>query len=260
MSILWTSYINSELTNHFRLAARVLLYASSHRQDNTYHGLCYTSDGALAGMRNGSMGPPWRIDPTTNRTLSERSYHGPVSIWSQVTFRQPKQPFASYSQAWIYITLICYQMLSLKCFIANLYENESFDKSNYCFRIWETSTSFLCKNSRDLTILAVWTWQREQSPLVTWRCCWLISVDNSTTTWQPDTKWWTCMQFIHSFIHYFILLLIIYFFNICFYIFFFIIAPLDESHLVDLLSTSHSSQCPTTHVIKAIIVFNFWNV
>ena len=32
----------------FRLAARVLLYASSHIQDNTYHGLCYTSRGALA--------------------------------------------------------------------------------------------------------------------------------------------------------------------------------------------------------------------
>ena len=27
----------------FRLAARVLLYAPSHRQDRTYHGLCYTS-------------------------------------------------------------------------------------------------------------------------------------------------------------------------------------------------------------------------
>ena len=42
----------------FRLAARVLLYASSQRQDNTYHGLCYTSRGALAGTRNSSMGPP----------------------------------------------------------------------------------------------------------------------------------------------------------------------------------------------------------
>ena len=40
----------------FRL--RVLLYASSHRQDNTYLGLCYTSRGALAGTRNSSMGPP----------------------------------------------------------------------------------------------------------------------------------------------------------------------------------------------------------
>ena len=27
----------------FRLTARVLLYAPFHRQDNTYHGLCYTS-------------------------------------------------------------------------------------------------------------------------------------------------------------------------------------------------------------------------
>ena len=37
---------------YFRLAARVLLYASSHRQNNTYHGLCYTSRGALVGTRN----------------------------------------------------------------------------------------------------------------------------------------------------------------------------------------------------------------
>ena len=36
----------------FRLAARVLLYAPSHIQDITYHGLCYTSRGALVGTRN----------------------------------------------------------------------------------------------------------------------------------------------------------------------------------------------------------------
>ena len=42
----------------YRLTARVLLYAPSHRQDNTYHGLCYTSRGALARTRNSSMGPP----------------------------------------------------------------------------------------------------------------------------------------------------------------------------------------------------------
>ena len=42
----------------YRLTARVLLYAPSHRQDNSYHGLCYTSHGALAGTRNSSMGPP----------------------------------------------------------------------------------------------------------------------------------------------------------------------------------------------------------
>ena len=41
-----------------RLTARVLLYAPSHIQDSTYHGLCYTSRGALAGTRNSLMGSP----------------------------------------------------------------------------------------------------------------------------------------------------------------------------------------------------------
>ena len=36
----------------YRLTARVLSYAPSHRQDNTCHNLCYTCRGALAGMRN----------------------------------------------------------------------------------------------------------------------------------------------------------------------------------------------------------------
>ena len=40
----------------FRLTARVFLYAPSYRQDNTYHGLCYPSHGALAGTTNSSMG------------------------------------------------------------------------------------------------------------------------------------------------------------------------------------------------------------
>ena len=65
----------------YRLAARVLLYAPSHRQDSTYHGLCYTSCGALAGTRISSVGS---IDPMTHRTTSERSYYGATSrsIWS----------------------------------------------------------------------------------------------------------------------------------------------------------------------------------
>ena len=41
----------------YRLTARVILYAPSHRHDSTYQGLCYTSRGALAGTRNSSMGP-----------------------------------------------------------------------------------------------------------------------------------------------------------------------------------------------------------
>ena len=55
----------------FRLAARVLLYASSHRQDNTYHSLCYTSRGALAGTKNSSMGPPL-----------EGSIRRPIAPWA----------------------------------------------------------------------------------------------------------------------------------------------------------------------------------
>ena len=39
----------------YRLTARVLLYAPSRRQDNTYHSLCFTSRGALAGTRNSSI-------------------------------------------------------------------------------------------------------------------------------------------------------------------------------------------------------------
>ena len=69
----------------YRLTARVLLYAPSHRQDNTYHGLCYTSRGSTGWNEkylNGST--LWRIDPTTHRTMSERSYHGATSRSSQV--------------------------------------------------------------------------------------------------------------------------------------------------------------------------------
>ena len=68
----------------FRLTARVLLYAPSHRQDSTYHGLCYTSRGALAGTRNSSMGLPMKDrsdDPSYHeRTLLPRSYISLPSI------------------------------------------------------------------------------------------------------------------------------------------------------------------------------------
>ena len=55
----------------FRLTARVLLYAPSHRQDNTYNGRCYTSHEALAGTRNSSMGPP-----------HEGSIRRPITPWA----------------------------------------------------------------------------------------------------------------------------------------------------------------------------------
>ena len=53
------------------LTARVLLYAPSHKQDNTYHSLCYNRRGALAGMKNSSMGPP-----------HEGSTRRPIAPWA----------------------------------------------------------------------------------------------------------------------------------------------------------------------------------
>ena len=42
---------DSHIGYSFRLAARIILYASSHRHENTYHSLCYTIRGVLAGTR-----------------------------------------------------------------------------------------------------------------------------------------------------------------------------------------------------------------
>ena len=59
----------------FWLAARCFSYVLSLRQDNTFWGLCYISCGALAGMRNSSVRPPWRIQLMTHCTMSKHSNH-----------------------------------------------------------------------------------------------------------------------------------------------------------------------------------------
>ena len=74
----------------FWLAQRALLYTPLHRQDSTYHNLCYTSHRTLAGMRNSSMGPPWRTDLMTHCTMSECSYHRATSH-SETERRQRRQ-------------------------------------------------------------------------------------------------------------------------------------------------------------------------
>ena len=72
----------------FQLTARVLLYAPSHRQDSTYHGLCYASRGALAGTRNSSVGSPhegsirWPIAP-----LWARKFYWIPPMWRQAPVR-----------------------------------------------------------------------------------------------------------------------------------------------------------------------------
>ena len=75
----------------YRLTARVLLYAPSHRQDNTYHGLCYTSHGALAGMRNSSMGPP-----------HEGSIRRPIAPWANA-LPLSYVPLPTMDQIWVMI-------------------------------------------------------------------------------------------------------------------------------------------------------------
>ena len=55
------------------LAARVLLYAPSHRQDSTYHSICYIIHWALAETGYSWVGPPWGVDQTTQSTMSGRS-------------------------------------------------------------------------------------------------------------------------------------------------------------------------------------------
>ena len=50
---------------------RIILYASSHRQGNTYHGLCYTRRRALAGTINSSM---VRRERSIRRPIAQQSY------------------------------------------------------------------------------------------------------------------------------------------------------------------------------------------
>ena len=63
----------------FRLAARVLLYTPSHIEDSTYHGLCYTSRGALTAQRNSAMCLPRDVDRTAHHTTTPSHHHGVTS-------------------------------------------------------------------------------------------------------------------------------------------------------------------------------------
>ena len=56
---------------------RLLFPISS--KDNTYHGLCYTSRGALAGTRNSPMGSPMKDrsdDPSQGSGVIRLNYRG----------------------------------------------------------------------------------------------------------------------------------------------------------------------------------------
>ena len=77
----------------YRLTARVPIYASSHRQDNTYHGLCYTSRGALAGTKIAQRVHPMKDrsdDPSHHeRTLLPRSYISLLAVVKRCCYSAP---------------------------------------------------------------------------------------------------------------------------------------------------------------------------
>ena len=94
-------YPNSTITScchmgySFQLTARVVLYAPSHIQDNTYHSLCYTSRGALAGTSNSSMSP-----------LHEGSIRRPIAPWANaLTTELHLAPFWGWSRSYGYFTM-----------------------------------------------------------------------------------------------------------------------------------------------------------
>ena len=61
---------HSERVNPLPRTLFFRLYTPPYREDNTHHGLCYISRGALGWTKNISMGPPWwGIDPMTHRNI-----------------------------------------------------------------------------------------------------------------------------------------------------------------------------------------------
>ena len=93
--------------NSFRLAARVLLYASSHSQDNRYHGVCYTSRGALAETRNISMDTHTHTHTHTHTPMKDRS-----DDLSRTLLPRSYISLRSRLSAYVYITV---SHLSINC-------------------------------------------------------------------------------------------------------------------------------------------------
>ena len=82
-----------------------LLYLISNRQDSTYHSLCYTSCGALALMKNGSVIPPCVIDLMTYHTMSGISttnLHVTPPGWGWMSIMDLAHPLASITFKKVY--------------------------------------------------------------------------------------------------------------------------------------------------------------
>ena len=78
----------------FRLTARVRLYAQSYRQDNTYHGLCYISRGALAGYSTMNVRRYMHqlmisLEPPSPVLQHRRSYDSVLTANSEYNCQEP---------------------------------------------------------------------------------------------------------------------------------------------------------------------------
>ena len=93
----------------YRLTARVLLHAPSHRQDNTYHGLCYTSRGALAGTRNSSMRPTH--EGSIRRPIAPWANALPLSYVPLLLYLSPQITEDHLSFIYIYVYILCQQQI-----------------------------------------------------------------------------------------------------------------------------------------------------
>ena len=93
----------------FWLTARVLLYAPSHRQDRTYHSLCYTSRGTLAGTRNSSVGSSY-----------EGSIRRPIAPWANaLTTELHLAPTHSRCQILLYFYTAIIKYMNITMIYAN---------------------------------------------------------------------------------------------------------------------------------------------
>ena len=74
-------------------------------QDSTYHSLCYTHRGALAGTRNSSMGPP-----------HEGSIRRPIAPWANALTTElhlaPVYQWLHWYRTWFYVKCLMAQCQS----------------------------------------------------------------------------------------------------------------------------------------------------
>ena len=108
------------------LAARVLLYASSHRQDNSYHSLCYISDGELAGTRINSGSLRWPKVLTTALHLANYAVLNQKSTYLEQNYCTPPKcgDWSEYSDKWRIFLQRCMKG-------SNMYDQFGHDKSQF---------------------------------------------------------------------------------------------------------------------------------